>query len=90
MPGAPVAGAPVTVLFRVTVIGTGLIHAVALSGLSGSVCATITPAGKPEVMVLQTWPVVPAAIVALTVNVATAVGFKSTVVLMLPDPLAGH
>ena len=84
------AGAPVTVLFKVTVIGMGLIQAVAESGLSGSVCTTMTPAGKPELIVLQTWPVVPAAIVAFTVNVATAVGLRSTVVLMLPDPFAGH
>ena len=77
-------------MLSVTVTGIGLIHTVALSGLSGSVCTTITPAGNPDVIVLHTWPVVPEAIVAFTVKVATPLGFRSTVVLIFPVPAAGH
>ena len=86
MPGTSPAEPSVLVIDR-SAVGTKVSVSVAV--LLAAV-GSVIPAATATVAVLARVPVAVEAIVAVRVNVAVPLGRRSTVVLMLPLPDAGH
>ena len=86
MPGTSPAAPSVLVIDRSAVGFNVSVSVAVLFAAAGSVM----PAATATVAVFANVPVAVEAIVAVSVNVAMPLGSRSTVVLMLPEPEAGH